>query len=122
MMDFDPHTLQLILQRIWQQMRCPQCGRKVQVDFSTVRLVTDGSLLLQLKCHDCNAHIVLQASVSGVESVSAPPYESDARVNASSSLEGDSADVEKLRQQLQTANGSFEKLFKKDQQSGPSIA
>ncbi|MBT7929493.1 hypothetical protein HN682_06225, partial [Candidatus Peregrinibacteria bacterium] len=62
-MDIDPHTLQRILDRIEKQMRCPQCGRQVPVDFSSVRLMAENAMLLQVKCDDCNAYIVLQASL-----------------------------------------------------------
>src|SRR5262245_30111077 len=56
-MDIDPHTLQQIIQRIYQQMRCPQCSKRVPVDFSSVRLASDDFLLLQLKCDTCDAFI-----------------------------------------------------------------
>ena len=54
-MEIDPHTLQQILQRIHQQMRCPQCGKRVTVDLSAVRVVAHESMLLQIKCDGCSA-------------------------------------------------------------------
>jgi hypothetical protein len=48
-MELDPHTLQQIIQRIYQQMRCPQCGKRIPVDFTSVRLAGDDFMLLQLK-------------------------------------------------------------------------
>ena len=111
-MELDPHTLQQILQRIYQQMRCPQCGNRVPVDFSSVRVAAAGSLLLQLKCEDCNAFIVLHASIQGVAKFG-PEVEQGSLTNASSTLELSGQEMDMLSQALQESDGSFEKLFAK---------
>lgn len=110
-MELDPHTLQQILQRIYQQMRCPQCGNRVPVDFSAVRVAAAGSLLLQLKCEDCNAFIVLHASIQGMPRSAAE--EEQGIVNASSTLQLSGKEMEMLEGALQESGGSFEKLFEK---------
>jgi hypothetical protein len=112
-MEIDPHTLQLILTRIRQQMRCPQCGKQVPVDFSSVRVVSERAMLLQLKCETCAAFIVLHASLQGVEKLGAKPFETDTRRNVSSSLRLSDREVQMLRQALDESGGSFEQLFRK---------
>ncbi|MEK7563032.1 MAG: hypothetical protein AAB544_01430 [Patescibacteria group bacterium] len=111
-MELDPHTLQQILTRIYQQMRCPQCGNRVPVDFSAVRVVAAGSLLLQLKCEDCNAFIVLHASIQGVPRTEKEEEQSGI-VNASSTLQLSGKEMEMLEGALKESGGSFEKLFAK---------
>ena len=112
-MELDPHTLQQILLRIRNQMRCPQCGKQVPVDFGAVRVVSDNAMLLQLKCDTCNAYIVLHASLQGIEKLGAPTIEADARQNVSSSLKLSDHEVKMLHQALDQSDGSFEQLFKK---------
>ncbi|MBM3230825.1 hypothetical protein FJZ28_00690 [Candidatus Peregrinibacteria bacterium] len=112
-MDIDPHTLQQILRRIEQQMRCPQCGKKVPVDFPSVRVVSDNAMLLQLKCDSCNAFIVLHASLQGVENLVADEKGDDVTVNASSTLQMSDKEVEMLSAALEQCDGSFSKLFEK---------
>jgi GGDEF domain-containing protein len=112
-MEFDPHTLHQIVQRIQQQMRCPQCGEKIPVDFASVRLTGDDFVLLQLKCDVCDAYIVLHASLQGV--LSAKPTtkeEKDSGLNASSSLHLKDSEVDSLRDAIQGSGGSFESMFK----------
>ena len=112
-MELDPHTLQQILTRIRQQMRCPQCGKQVPVDFSSVRVVGENAMLLQLKCDTCNAYIVLHASLQGVEKFGAKPFEADVTRNASSSLRLSDEEVKMLHEALDQSDGSFDQLFKK---------
>lgn len=112
-MEIDPHTLQMILTRIRQQMRCPQCGKAVEVDFGSVRVVGEGAMLLQLKCETCSAFIVLHASLQGVEKLGAEPFEADVRRNASSSLRLSDQEVKMLHQALDESDGSFDHLFRK---------
>jgi hypothetical protein len=112
LMEIDPHTLQQILQRIYQQMRCPQCGKRVPVDFSSVRVMADNAMILQLKCDTCNAYIVLHASLQGVEHLTATPYDEDDTANASTSLELNSEELAMLQEGLSQSGGSFEDLFK----------
>jgi hypothetical protein len=112
-MELDPHTLQQILLRIRQQMRCPQCGKQVPVSFSSVRVVGENAMLLQLKCDTCNAYIVLHASLQGLEKLGARPFEEDARRNVSSSLRLSDDEVKILHEALDQSGGSFEQLFRK---------
>lgn len=110
-MEFDPHTLHQIIQRIQQQMRCPQCGEKVPVDFASVRLTGDDFVLLQLKCNVCDAYIVLHASLQGMRGVKLEKEERDRVINASSSLCKKDEEIDVLREALERADGKFEMLF-----------
>jgi hypothetical protein len=110
-MEFDPHTLHQIIQRIRQQMRCPQCGEKVPVEFPSVRLTGDDFVLLQLKCDCCDAYIVLHASLQGLKSMAVPDTETETIMNASSSLCEKDSELAVLRDALQGAAGSFDTLF-----------
>ncbi len=111
-MELDPHTLQHILDRIKQQMRCPQCGKRVSVDFASVRVVSADAMLLQLKCDACNAFIVLHASLQGTENITTE-VTSDGIVNASSTLKLSKEELATLNAALEESGGSFEKLFAK---------
>jgi len=111
-MEIDPHTLQQILLRIQKQMRCPQCGKKVPVDFAAVRVVANESMLLQLKCEGCNAFIVLHASLQGADNLN-PEEEKDVLANASSVLQVSEKEAKMLENSLEQCGGSFEQLFKK---------
>ena len=110
-MELDPHTLQQIIQRIYQQMRCPQCGKRVPVDFPSVRVAGDDFLLLQLKCDTCDAYIVLHASLQGAENLVG--RKKDATVNASSALHLKEGELDMLNEALKQSGGSFQKLFQK---------
>lgn len=119
-MQFDPHTLHQIIQRIQQQMRCPQCGEKVPVDFASVRITGDDFMLMQLKCEICDAYIVLHAAVTTKD---APLKKEDAKdtdkgMNASSTLCLKDDELKVLRSAIDTAGGSFEKLFEMSQKEG----
>ena len=122
-MELDPHTLQQIIQRIYQQMRCPQCGKRVPVDFASIRLAADDFLLLQLKCETCDAYIVLHASLQNLEKL-VPPTAQEPTANASSALHLKDSEVELLHHALDECDGSFEKLFQmyggKKKDAGPS--
>lgn len=111
-MELDPHTLQQIIQRIYQQMRCPQCGKRVPVDFASVRMAADDFMLLQLKCETCDAYIVLHASLQGAEAL-LKQHKEDATVNASSTLHLKENEVAQLREALRQSGGSFQALFDK---------
>lgn len=111
-MEFDPHTLNQIIQRIQQQMRCPQCGERIPVDFASVRLTGDDFVLLQLKCEVCDAYIVLHASLQGMKGPQAEKEEKSTGMNASSTLTLKEGEVESLRDAIQGSGGSFENLFK----------
>ncbi len=110
-MEFDPHSLHQIIQRIRQQMRCPQCGEKVPIEFPSVRLSGDDFLLLQLKCDTCDAYIVLHASLQGLKDIAIGKEHRGSIVNASSTLCEKDAELDSLREILSKAGGSFEQLF-----------
>lgn len=114
-MELDPHMLHMIIQRIRQQMRCPQCGEKVSVDFANVRLTGDDFVLLQLKCTACDAFIVLHASLAGMKGVTLEREEGERIFNASSSLIRKDEEIDLLHEALQKSEGSFEQLFKEDE-------
>ncbi|NOS68196.1 MAG: hypothetical protein HOO67_07630 [Candidatus Peribacteraceae bacterium] len=114
----DPHTFQQIIRRIEQQMRCPQCGKRIPVLFPAVRMAANDFLLLQLKCDTCEAYIVLHASLQGLHHFQSIP-ESQQFVNASSSLQLKDEELASLRTALEQNGGSFEKMFKKVE-SGPA--
>jgi hypothetical protein len=116
-MEMDPHTLQHIIRRIEQQMRCPQCGKRVPVDFASVRMASDDFMLLQLKCDTCDAYIVLHASLQGADALANKAIKEDGMLNASSSLQLKDTELSSLRNALEASGGSFEKLFQKIQQS-----
>lgn len=111
-MDIDPHTLQEIIQRIYQQMRCPQCGKRVPVDFTSVRVASDDFMLLQLRCDACDAYIVLHAALKGVENLCIQDLP-EGMVNASSTLNLKDGEVDLLRKALEESDGSFEQVFQK---------
>ncbi|MEK7218530.1 MAG: hypothetical protein AAB728_03645, partial [Patescibacteria group bacterium] len=94
-MDLDPHTLQQIIRRIEQQMRCPQCGKRVPVDFTSVRMMGEDFLLLQLKCDTCDAFIVLHATLQGGDRAL---RKEDSTVNASSALHLKDHELKMLRE------------------------
>lgn len=110
-MEFDPHTIHHILQRIRQQMRCPQCGEKVPVEMGSVRITGDDFLIMQLKCDACDAYVVLHASLQGIKSVASPAAEKDSLKNASSAIRGDDLEIQQLERALENAAGSFQTLF-----------
>ena len=121
-MEMDPHTLQLIIRKIEQQMRCPQCGKRMPVDFGSVRMAGDNFMLLQLKCDTCDAYIVLHAALQGASQMKQGPTGAE-MLNASSTLQLKEEELGVLRKALEENGGSFEKMFKGlDQTQGTRIA
>lgn len=111
-MQWDPHTLHLVIQRIRQQMRCPQCGEKVSVEFPAVRVTGEDFVLLQLKCDVCDAYIALHASLQGLTaSVEADEQNVVKGMNISTSLCAKDVDIEQMRKHLEQSGGSFATLF-----------
>lgn len=112
-MDFNPHSLHQILSRIQEQMRCPQCGTFVAVDMTSVKIASDGFMLLQLKCESCTAFIVLHVNLTGqiVAEVEAGVSEKTKMMNASSSMSLSTEDMQTLRSALKAYDGSFDRLF-----------
>ena len=115
-MEWDPHTLHLILQRIRQQMRCPQCGEKVPVEMAAVRMTGDDFLLLQVKCDVCDAYIVLHASLQGLKLPQAEDHGAAKGLNISTRMCAKEFDVEEMRKALQRTGGSFTTMFEKMEQ------
>ena len=113
-MEFDPHTLHHLLEKIRQQMRCPQCGEKVPVDFASVRLTGDDFLLLQLRCQSCQAYIVLHASLQAPKTTTIAKTERDMGMNVSSTFCKSEEEVKDLRNAIQKSGGSFTQLFGKN--------
>lgn len=114
-MEFDPHTIHLILQKIEQQMRCPQCGKKVSIDFASLKMASKDFVILQLKCHQCNAYIVLHASLKGT-AAEAESTE-DTNMNASSTLMLKDDELATLREALEKNGGSFSAMFSKPEEN-----
>src|SRR3989338_5317041 len=110
-MDLDPHTLQQIIARIEQQMRCPQCGKRIPVDMTSVRMAGDSFMLLQLKCDTCDAFIVLHASLQGAENLGVQNDKAGLE-NTSSTLNLKEEEIKMLSSALEKSCGSFSELFK----------
>lgn len=110
-MEHNPHSLNQILIRIREQMRCPQCGTPVAVDFPSVKLASEEFVLLQLKCESCSAFIVLHVNMANARQ--SLLLDHDGQRNASSSLCLDENEMRTLTSALKDADGSFEKLFNK---------
>ena len=108
-MEVNPHSLHQILTRIREQMRCPQCGTHICVDFPSVKMTGDDFMLLQLKCESCTAFIVLHVNLTEQDRADANPK--NAMLNASSTLSLSEDDMKTLRGALTNYEGSFEKLF-----------
>lgn len=112
-MDYNPHSVHEILLRIRDQMRCPQCGTRVIVDFPSIKLAGEDFILLQLKCSSCNAFIVLHVNLSHSHS---PQHAPSAEKNVSSTLSLDEEEMTMLQHALRDSGGSFEMLFKTTQE------
>jgi len=111
-MDFNPHSLHQILTRIREQMRCPQCGTRVPVDFPAIKLAGDSFMLLQLKCESCTAFIVLHVNLAEQAQAQELTDEQSALLNASSTLTLSEDEMKTLRSALGAYDGSFQNLFK----------
>lgn len=111
-MDFNPHSLHQILTRIREQMRCPQCGTRVPVDFPAIKLAGDSFMLLQLKCESCTAFIVLHVNLAEQPQATGLTDEQSALLNASSTLSLSEDEMKTLRSALGAYEGSFQNLFK----------
>ncbi len=109
-MDFNPHSLHQILTRIREQMRCPQCGTRVPIDFPSIKMTGDSFMLLQLRCESCSAFIVLHVNLAE-QARSEHADEHSARLNASSTLTLSDDEMQTLRSALGAYEGSFQNLF-----------
>ncbi len=108
-MEMNPHSLHQILTRIREQMRCPQCGTNISVDFPSVKLTGDDFMLLQLKCESCAAFIVLHVNLANQTNATVDPRKG--MLNASSTLTLSEDEMSTLHSALKKYDGSFEKLF-----------
>lgn len=109
-MELNPHSLHQILSRIREQMRCPQCGTNISVDFPSVKLTGDDFMLLQLKCESCSAFIVLHVNLAN-QNTNATVDPRKGMLNASSTLTLSEDEMDTLHSALKKYDGSFEKLF-----------
>ena len=131
-MEIDPHSLQEIVTKVRDQLRCPQCRKRVDVTFDAVKVLGDDFAVLQLKCSVCDTYIMLYASLN-VErnAVSAPRIQKrtsssasqkqssgskaqgskEIMKNFSTKLLTDENDLRALRKSLEKAGGSFSDLF-----------
>ncbi len=111
-MDVNPHSLNVILNRIREQVRCPQCSTPMPVDFPAVKVAQDNVMLLELKCRSCGAFIVLQVTIGeqgiGVVGIA----DRNHLLNASSSVSLTESEMKTLHAALEKYDGSFEKMFK----------
>lgn len=112
-MDLDPHSIHEILQRIRQQMRCPQCGERMPIDVAMVRIAGDDSVVLQVKCGMCDAYIVLHASLRALPAVRERTSDVARVVNVSSTICDKDHEIEALTLHIAAAGGSFEAMFAK---------
>ena len=111
-MELNPHSLHQILTRIREQMRCPQCGTNISVDFPSVKLTGDDFMLLQLKCESCTAFIVLHVNLTEQNKKDGAAIDpKQALLNASSTLSLSEDEMATLHTALKKYDGSFEKLF-----------
>lgn len=110
-MEFDPHTLHAILRKIEQQMRCPQCGKKVPVDFTSLKMAANDFVILQLRCQQCSAYIVLHASLKGAAEETEKEQGDASMNNASSTLTLKDDELQVLRSALEKSGGSLSALF-----------
>jgi len=110
-MDFNPHSLNQILIRIREQMRCPQCGSGVSVDFPSIKLAGENFMILELKCEACMSFIVLHVNL--LEKGKEEPKNADIvrSMNASSTVALNESEMKTLRTALKKYDGSFEKMF-----------
>lgn len=123
-MEIDPHTIQQILTKVREQLRCPQCRKKVEVDIESLKVLGDNFAVMQIKCDTCDAYIMLHATLSGEIAVTADDalaeealaeLETPANAkNVSTNLLMDENDLKKLRGSLKKANGSFMTLFEEE--------
>lgn len=110
-MEFNPHSLNQILHRIREQMRCPQCGTGVEVDFPSIKLAGENFMLLELKCEACMSFIVLHVNMVEKSVDEKSNSEIFPSMNASSSVTLSADEMKTLRSALKKFDGSFQKLF-----------
>jgi hypothetical protein len=120
-MEIDPHTIQQILTKVRDQLRCPQCRKRVDVDMEALKVLGDSFAVMQLRCTMCEAYIMLHATLTadrtGIEHVRLEsgrvpaPRSIEGSKNASTRLTPDPKEMESMRESLEKAQGSFNQLF-----------
>ena len=106
-MDIDPHTIQQILTRIREQLRCPQCRKRMEVSLESLKVLGENFVVMQMQCGTCDAHIMLHATIAMKKESEDP----ESGKNASTKLMVDIDDIKELEKSIQKSNGSFTKLF-----------
>jgi uncharacterized Zn finger protein len=110
--NIDPHAIQLILAKVREQLRCPQCTRRPDVQFDCLKVMSESFAVMQLQCTTCGAHVMLHATVDRL-----PDEENRKRKtatgerNASTELSLSNEEMEDVREALKAAGGSFSELF-----------
>ena len=105
-MNIDPHTIQQLLMRIREQLRCPQCRKHMDVNLEALKVLGENFAVMQMQCTACDAHIMLHATIAYGKK-----EEQAVGKNASTQLMVDIDDIKALETSLQKSNGSFMKLF-----------
>lgn len=124
-MDIDPHTIQHLLEKVRAQLRCPQCTKRLDVRFESLKVMGDSFAVFQMQCSTCGAYILLHATLTGVKNtasslgrisrlgdhtpLSGPP--TPHQHNFSTVLEIDEKELAALRSVLKNAGGKFSDLF-----------
>lgn len=106
-MEIDPHTIQMIITKVQDQLRCPQCRKKMEVNLESLKVLGSGVAVMQMQCPACDAHIMLHTSISTVPS----DDPKDAVRNASSKLTVDIDEIKTIKDGIEKAEGSFTKMF-----------
>ena len=106
--------------KVREQLKCPQCRKRVEVDMDSLKVLGDDFAVLQLQCSTCDAYVMLYATIAtkgeaageitlGVDPEAIP--EELGTENVSTKLMTDADEITKLRSSLQAAKGSFTEIF-----------
>lgn len=106
-MEIDPHTIQVIITKVQDQLRCPQCRKKMEVDLESLKVLGSGLAVMQMQCPACDAHIMLHTSISRIQ----PDDPVESTRNASSKITVDIDEIKTIREGIKESNGSFSKMF-----------
>ena len=106
-MEIDPHTIQMIISKVQDQLRCPQCRKKMEVNLESLKVLGGALAVMQMQCPACDAHIMLHTSISRVPSNDPK----DVGRNASSRLTVDIDEIKTIKEGIKKAEGSFTKMF-----------
>lgn len=106
-MDIDPHTIQLILTKVEEQLRCPQCRKRMEVNLESLKVLGNGVAVMQVQCTACDAHIMLHTSITLVHAEDPK----NAIKNASSKLTIGVDEIKTIKAGIKESGGSFIKMF-----------